>query len=249
MTLDVILTVALGVGGATVFGSVLGFVFHGILVGRAGLIEKVGDVMQAFAAGVMLSASIIGLILPSLEYGEGPGVLLAAVIAIFLGAACVNMLDLFCPGVRSEDGRGRAILFVLAIGLHNIPEGIAAGVGFASENLGEAAVVAIAIALQNIPEGLVIISPMLSAGISRRRAFLYAFLTGAVEVAGTYIGYFAASFASLLLSPMLAFAGGTMIYVVAREMIPETCKGKSVVPAYFLIFGFVLMIAINFLLS
>ena len=138
----------------------------------------------------------------------------------------------------------KVLLFVFAIAIHNIPEGIAAGVGFGTGNNAQALVIAGGIALQNIPEGMVIIAPMLDAGLSKKRAFIYALITGLVEVAGTFIGYFAVGISEAILPVFLAFAGGTMLYVISDEMIPEThnpgCYHKSA--TYALLVGFMTLV-------
>jgi ZIP family zinc transporter len=142
------------------------------------------------------------------------------------------------------------LLFVTAIAIHNLPEGIAAGVGFGSGNTNDALLIAGGIALQNIPEGMVIIGPMLSAGVSPRRTFFIAMLTGLVEVAGTLLGYFAVSLASAILPFALAFAGGTMLYVISDEMIPEThAHGQQRGATYALLVGFCLMLVSDVLLG
>ncbi|MBR5241597.1 MAG: ZIP family metal transporter, partial [Clostridia bacterium] len=144
----------------------------------------------------------------------------------------------------------KIMLFVMAIAIHNFPEGIAAGVGFGTENVTEALTIALGIALQNIPEGMVIIGPMLAAGISPKRTLLFASLTGVVEIIGTLLGYFAASISVAVLPFALAFAGGTMIYVVSDEMIPEThSHGHERGATYALLFGFCLMLFIDHFLG
>ena len=142
------------------------------------------------------------------------------------------------------------LLFVSAIAIHNLPEGIAAGVGFGSGDTAGALVIAGGIALQNIPEGMVIIAPMLAAGVKPRRTFLIAMLTGLIEVVGTLIGYLAVSIASFILPFALAFAGGTMLYVISDEMIPEThAHGSERGATYALLAGFCLMLAVDVLLG
>jgi ZIP family zinc transporter len=137
----------------------------------------------------------------------------------------------------------------MAIAMHNLPEGIAAGIGFGTDDLGSAILIAIGIALQNLPEGMVIIAPMTSVGISPLRALGIALMTGGVEVVGTFIGYFAASVSGVVLPFMLAFAGGTMIYVVSHDMIPEThADGNADLSSYLLILGFILMLVFYVLL-
>ena len=247
-----VLLTALGVGGATVFGALLGFIFKKIS-------HKFSDIVLAFAAGVMLCAAVTGLILPSLEYG-GKAPLLVSVAGIFCGALFLSILDKLVPhlhrlaGVDAEahpDGNAKLnkiLLFVMAIGIHNLPEGIAAGVGFGSGNDAQALTIAAGIALQNIPEGMVIIGPMLAAGMSPMRTFVCALATGIVEVLGTLLGYFAVSLSSAILPFALAFAGGTMLYVISDEMIPETHHNDARGVTYALLIGFCLMLAMDYFL-
>ena len=137
------------------------------------------------------------------------------------------------------------LLFVTAIAIHNFPEGIAAGVGFGTGDNSQALVIAGGIALQNIPEGMVIIAPMLSAGFSKNRTLIVAAITGLIEVLGTFMGYFAVSVMSTILPFALAFAGGTMLYVISDEMIPETHHNNSPFVTYSLLAGFCLMLIIR----
>ncbi len=245
-----VLLTALGVGGATVFGSLLGFAFKKIS-------HKFSDIVLAFAAGVMLAAAVLGLIVPSLEYGD-KWALPVTVIGIFCGALCLNFLDRLVPhlhrlsGVDQEDHPNQSaqlnkvLLFVMAIAIHNLPEGIAAGVGFGTGNTGEAMTIALGIALQNIPEGMVIIAPMLAAGMKPGRTFVVALFTGIVEVLGALLGYFAVSLSAAILPFALAFAGGTMLYVISDEMIPEThAHGVERGATYALLAGFCLMLAMS----
>ena len=250
-----VLLTALGVGGATLLGAVLGFIFKKIS-------HRAGDIILSFAAGVMLAAAVLGLVIPSVEYGGGGAKgLLIAVVGIFLGALTVNAFDKLVPhlhkltGIDPENGEkgGKAdkvLLFVLAIAIHNLPEGIAAGVGFGTGNVADGILIAVGIALQNIPEGIAIIAPMLSAGIKPRRTFLIAAATGAVEVVGTLFGYLAVTLSQAILPWGLAFAGGTMIYIISDEMIPEThAHGSERGATYALIAGFCLMLVMDVLLG
>ena len=140
----------------------------------------------------------------------------------------------------------QVLLFVTAIAIHNLPEGIAAGVSFGSEDTAQAMMIAFGIALQNIPEGMVIIAPMLAAGMSRGRTFAVALATGMIEVVGTLLGYFAVSLSAAVLPFALAFAGGTMLYVISDEMIPEThAHGCERGATYSLLGGFCLMLAMT----
>ena len=249
--MQMVLLTALGVGGATVAGSLIGFIFRRIS-------HKFSDIVLSFAAGVMLAAAVLGLILPSLEYGGQFG-LLYAVTGIFAGALCLNLIDKLVPHLHRLAGAepeshnnanlSRVLLFVTAIAIHNLPEGIAAGVGFGAGDTAQALVIAGGIALQNIPEGMVIIGPMLAAGVPARRTFFCAMLTGLVEVAGTLLGYFAVSVASAVLPFALAFAGGTMLYVISDEMIPETHHDNSRGVTYALLVGFCIMLITDVLLG
>ncbi len=251
--MEMVLLTALGVGGATIFGSILGFAFKKIS-------HRFSDIVLAFAAGVMLAAAVLGLILPSVEYGGKYG-LIVTVAGIFTGALALNLIDKLVPhlhklmGAEDERHQGNAnlskvLLFVLAIAIHNLPEGIAAGVGFGSGNTSEALLIAGGIALQNIPEGMVIIGPMLAAGIKPKKVFICAMITGLVEVVGTFIGYFAVSVSQAILPFALAFAGGTMLYVVSDEMIPEThAHGSQRGATYALLIGFCVMLVSDILLG
>ena len=250
--MDLVLLTALGVGGATVFGALIGFTFKKIS-------HTFSDIVLSFAAGVMMAAAVLGLILPSVEYGGKFG-LITTVAGIFAGAVCLNLVDKLVPHLHKLAGTepeshnnasiSKVLLFVMAIAIHNLPEGIAAGVGFGSGNTSQALVIAGGIALQNIPEGMVIIGPMLSAGIKPRRTFVFAIATGLVEVVGTLIGYFAVTVANAILPFALAFAGGTMLYVVSDEMIPEThAHGHQRGATYALLVGFCLMLITDVLLG
>ena len=253
--MKIVFLTALGVGGATLLGALLGFLFKKIS-------HRAGDIILSFAAGVMLAAAVLGLVIPSVEYGGGGAKGLAvAIVGIFLGALTVNTFDKLVPhlhkltGIDPENAEkgGKAdkvLLFVLAIAIHNLPEGIAAGVGFGTGNTADGILIAAGIALQNIPEGIAIIAPMLSAGIKPRRTFLIAAATGAVEVVGTLFGYMAVTLAQAILPFGLAFAGGTMLYIISDEMIPEThAHGSERGATYALLVGFCLMLVMDILLG
>ncbi|MGI6279607.1 MAG: ZIP family metal transporter [Acutalibacteraceae bacterium] len=247
----IVLITALGVGGATVLGSLIAFLFKGIS-------HKFSDIVLSFAAGIMLSATIFGLILPSLEYGGKYG-LITTVAGIFAGALCLNLIDKVVPHLHKFMGDteqhnnanlSKVLLFVTAIAIHNLPEGIAAGVGFGTGNISDAFLIAGGIALQNIPEGMVIIGPLMSAGVSAKRAFLCGLISGLVEVFGTFVGYFGVTVSSAILPFALAFAGGTMLYVVSDEMIPEThSHGNERGATYALLVGFCVMLISDVLLG
>ena len=251
--MEIVILTALGVGGATMFGAAIGFIFKK-------LSHAFSDIILSFAAGVMLAASILGLILPSIEYGGDKGIIIT-VAGIFVGAVVISLIDKLVPhlhklaGAPIEGGRpktniDKVLLFVTAIAIHNLPEGIAAGVGFGSGNTGNALMIAGSIALQNVPEGMVIIAPMLASGISAKKTFVIAMFTGVIEVVGTFIGDFAVSIASAILPFALSFAGGTMLYVISDEMIPEThADGYERGATYALLVGFCLILVSDVLLG
>jgi ZIP family zinc transporter len=250
--MTMVLLTALGVGGATVVGALLGFIIKNPS-------HKFNDIVLAFASGVMMAAALIGLIIPSLELG-GKYAIIITVIGIAVGAVCLHLIDKLVPHLHKFTGieephsaknktLNKVLLFVIAIAIHNFPEGIAAGVSFGSDNVSQALSVAIGIAIQNIPEGMVIIAPMLSAGMSKGKTFIIALSTGLVEVLGTLLGYFAVTISTIILPFALAFASGTMLYVISDEMIPEThSHGNEHAATYSLIFGFCVMLAFDFLI-
>ena len=250
--MELVLLTALGVGGATVIGAIIGFIFKKIS-------HRFSDIVLSFAAGVMLAAAVLGLIIPSIEHGGKYGIIVT-VVGIFAGALCLNLVDKLVPHLHKLAGAdfeahknknlSKVLLFVTAIAIHNLPEGIAAGVGFGSGDTSQALIIAGGIALQNIPEGMVIIGPMLAAGVKPSRTFWLAMLTGLVEVVGTLIGYLAVSVASAILPFALAFAGGTMLYVISDEMIPEThAHGSQRGATYALLVGFCVMLITDVLLG
>lgn len=249
--MQMVLLTALGVGGATIFGSLIGFAFKNIS-------HRFSDTVLSFAAGVMLSAAVLGLILPSIDYGGKYGIVIT-VAGIFAGALSLNLIDKLVPHLHKLVGSdiephhnsnlSKVLLFVTAIAIHNLPEGIAAGVSFGAGDNAKALLIAGGIALQNIPEGMVIIGPMLSAGVSPRKTFICALITGLVEVLGTLLGYFAVSLASAILPFALAFAGGTMLYVISDEMIPETHHSGEGGVTYALLVGFCVMLISDVLLG
>lgn len=239
--MDSVIFTGLMVGGATIFGGALGMLFRRI--GR-----RANDFMLSFAAGVMLAAAIIGLILPALEDGGA----LICVAGLFLGALMVNLMDLPLPHLlkRREDDRLRKVcLFVMAIALHNLPEGVAAGVGLGTGDDRYGIMIALAIAMQNIPEGIIVAVAMRGVGVRRRRAFLISAMTGVIEIFGTVVGYIAAWVSAALLPLVLAIAGGTMLYVISEEMIPESHSSEGRGSTYFLLFGFSFMLILNALLK
>ncbi len=245
--MQLVVLTAFGVGGATLVGAIIGFLFQKIS-------HRITALILSFAPGGMPGAAGIGPINPAMEYGN----ILITIAGIFAGAVFLNIIDKFTPHLHKLTGANeeshpsgnqkldKVLLFVLAIAIHNFPEGIAAGVSFGSGDNAQAISVALGIALQNIPEGMVIISPLLSLGTGKLKTFIIAALTGVVEVVGTFIGYGAVSISLSLLPFALAFAGGTMLYVISDEMIPETHHGDENFVTYALLAGFALMLITDF---
>lgn len=240
---------AAGLCSATLIGTALGFAVKQ-------LPHKWNDVIMGFCAGVMLSAAILGLILPAYEQA-GTQQWWVIAIGVLVGAMFLNLLDLATPHLHHITGLdpeqhstnssiNRIMLFVMAIALHKLPEGIAAGVGFNAADTTDAWTVTLGISLQNVPEGMVVISPLLLAGVSKFRTFLISLSIALLEIAGVWFGYAAGSLSAHLLPAMLAFAGGAMLYVVSDEMIPEThAHGYQKQATYALLIGFMTLLFIE----
>ena len=198
--------------------------------------------LTGFAAGVMVAASIWSLLIPAIEQSEGMGKLsfLPAFIGFWVGVLFLLLLDRLIPHlhVGSEQAEGpksklgRTTMMVLAVTLHNIPEGMAVGVMYAGFLAGNAQITAasalvlsLGIAIQNFPEGAIISLPLCGEGMSRRKAFVCGVLSGIVEPIGGFITILIAGLISPVLPYLLAFAAGAMMYVVIEELIPECQDG------------------------
>jgi len=197
--------------------------------------QRVNDVLLGFAAGVMLAASFFSLIMPGLDaartlYGSGTLSAAIGVAGVALGAACIAIINEFVPHEHFVLGRegpkprslDRIWLFVLAITIHNLPEGLAVGVGFGGGDTRAGITLATGIGLQNAPEGLAVALALLSCGYSRIYSFVIAGLTGLVEPVTGFMGAYAVSLSVFLLPWGMTFAAGAMIYVISHEIIPET---------------------------
>ena len=231
---------------ASIIGSLIGLTFKG-------LSHKTNDIIMGFCAGIMLAASVVGLILPATEMAGSAGWWQVA-IGVLLGAIFLNLLDNITPhlhritGLEPESHNNNAqinkvLLFVLAIALHKLPEGIAAGVSFNNDSESAAWSVTLGLALQNIPEGMVVISPLLLAGVNRWRTFFISLAIGLLEIIGVWIGYGLGAISIVMLPIMLAFAGGAMLYVISDEMIPEThAHGYHKAATFALLIGFMTLV-------
>ena len=231
-------------------GSLLGF-------GIKELPHKWNDTVLGYCAGVMLAASTLGLIVPAFELGTTPWWFV--VMGVMAGALFLNVLDLVTPhlhhitGLDTEEHRNNStlnhiMLFVMAIAIHKFPEGIAAGVSM-SEGEETSWTVSLGIALQNIPEGMVIIAPLLLAGVTRIRTFVISIAIGLLEIVGVWTGFAMGNVPAAMLPAMLGFAGGAMLYVTSDEMIPEThAHGYQKQATYALLLGFMTLLLLEKLL-
>lgn len=239
---------AAGLCGATMLGSLLGFFIKE-------LPHKWNDTVLGYCAGIMLAASTIGLIVPAFQSaGSLPWWVIAA--GVMVGALFLNVIDFVTPhmhtitGLDSEEHRNNAslnriMLFVMAIAIHKFPEGIAAGVSMNGDEVTSWAVT-LGIAFHNIPEGMVIIAPLLLAGVSHARTFMISLAIGLLEVVGVLVGYGLGSISATMLPVMLGFAGGAMLYVTSDEMIPEThAHGYQKQATYALLLGFMSMLLLE----
>jgi ZIP family zinc transporter len=244
--------------------------FLGTALGSAGVFfmkkelkTGVQRALTGFAAGVMVAASIWSLIIPAMEQASGMGKLsfLPAAIGFWLGVLFLLLLDSVIPHLHlnSDKAEGphaklkKTTMLVLAVTLHNLPEGMAVGVvyaGFMSGNsfitAGGAMALALGIAIQNFPEGAIISMPLRAAGASKRRAFLDGVLSGAVEPIGSILTIVAAGFFVPAMPYLLSFAAGAMMYVVVEELIPEMSAGEhSNIGVVMFALGFTLMMALD----
>ena len=236
---------ALCIGGATLLGALLGFLLGNIP-------HKWKDAIIGFAAGFMLAAAVFGLIMPSMEAVGSSGIWITA-LGILVGALFLSLAGKLAPHLHHltgvEEGHGhneeldKVLLFVMAVAIRKLPGGLASGVGFGGGDVGNAVEVAMAIAIHNIPEGMMVISLLLLHGVGKMRTILLAFVIGLVEVIGIFAGFFAASISTALLPFLLAFSGGTMLYIICDDMIPEThTHGYERMATYSILIGFTAML-------
>jgi len=199
--------------------------------------------LLGFASGVMIAASVWSLLIPAMDLTRASGgiVWLPAVAGFLLGVGFLLLLDTLIPHLHVDSDRpegrpshlGKSLMLVLAVTLHNIPEGMAVGVvlagmlsGSGTITAAEAFALSIGIAIQNFPEGAIISMPLVSSGLSKPRAFRYGFLSGAVEPIGAILTILLTRLITPVLPYILAFAAGAMIYVVVEELIPEAQGGE-----------------------
>jgi ZIP family zinc transporter len=251
--MNLFLITALAIGISTIAGTVIG-----VLIRR--IPHKYNDLILGCASGIMLAAAILGLIVPAAET-EGKYSLIMTTVGVIFGAMLVSVLDRITPhlhklaGLDQEEhsnntGTGKVLLFISAIAIHKLPEGLAAGVSFGTGNTGDILTVTGSIALQNIPEAIVIVAPLLAIGVTIRRTLLISVAIGCVSMIGMGIGYGLISITGFLMPFFLAFAGGTMLYVISDEMIPEThAHGFEKQATFSMIGGFLLVLILQKLME
>ena len=245
----ILLLVLLSVGGSTVLG-----VIGGLLVRR--IPHRFNDAVLGFAAGVMLAASVLGLLAPAFAVAGATNLALAVAGAV-TGAAFISVLDRIVPhlhrlaGLDAEEHRnnrsiGKTLLFVSAIALHKIPEGLATGVSFGTGVTGDVLTVAGAISIQNIPEAVVIVAPLFAIGVTSRRVIGLSLAIAAISMVSVLLGALLVSVFASLLPFVLAAAGGAMLYVISDEMIPEThSHGFEKGAMFALLAGFLLVMILQ----
>ena len=230
---------------------------------KTSLNEQVSRALTGFAAGVMVAASIWSLLIPSMEQSAAMGswAFVPAVIGFWVGILFLLLLDHIIPHLHqnSDEAEGprshlkRTTMLVLAVTLHNIPEGMAVGVVYAGWLSGNtyitvtgALALSIGIAIQNFPEGAIISLPLRAEGAGKGKSFLYGVLSGIVEPIGAFLTILAATLILPALPYLLSFAAGAMMYVVIEELIPEMSVGKhSDIGTVFFAVGFTLMMALD----
>ena len=234
-TIKVLICIALPLLG-TLLGAATVFFLKGAMS------DRLQKALLGFASGVMIAASVWSLLIPAIEMEESSGGIawLPAVVGFLLGIGFLLLLDTVIPHLHLNSdcpegkpcGLGKSFMLVLAVTLHNIPEGMAVGVVLAGMIEGSTAVtaasalaLALGIAIQIFPEGAVESAPLVSSGLSRRRAFLYGAASGVVEPIGAIATILLTALVTPILPYILSFAAGAMIYVVVEELIPESQSG------------------------
>ncbi len=234
----------------------------GVFLSKA-IPRKTLSLMLGFAAGVMIAASFFSLLLPAVEFTEAEGKIapwVPAVTGFLLGGGFLWLLDRYLPHLHmgekesegSESSLSRSMLLVLAITLHNIPEGLAVGVAFGAAGvqkdpafIAAALSVAIGMGIQNFPEGLAVSAPLRAEGLTRGKSFFWGQFSGLMEPISAVIGAAAVMIVTPILPYALAFAAGAMIFVVSEELIPEAEADGSDLPTLALMVGFALMMMLD----
>ena len=256
MMIETISTVLIPFVGTTIGAGCVYFM-------KGAMRKQLQRVLTGFASGVMVAASIWSLIIPAINQSEAMGKLafLPAFVGVWAGFLFLLLLDQLIPHLHlnaqvpegTPSSLGKSTMMVLAVALHNLPEGMAVGVVVAgwltgNESISSAGALAlsIGIALQNLPEGAIISMPLKSNGVGKHRAFAYGVLSGIIEPIGAVLTILLAEFVTPLLPYMLSFAAGAMLYVVVEELIPEMSEGEhSNIGTIFFAVGFTLMMMLD----
>lgn len=245
---------AISLGASSLMGSLLGFVVKKVS-------HKWNDAFLGFCAGMMLAAAIVCLVMEGVEMAHPEGIW-QVLLGVAAGVALISAIDLLTPhlhhisGLKDDapeerhinEGRSidRVLLFVIAIAIHKLPEGMATGITFDGHNIDNAWSLTITMALQNVPEGLVVVTPLLMIGVSRLRALCVGLAIAFIELGGVFLGYWVGSLSLLLLPALLGMAGGAMLYVLSDEMIPEThAHGNQKIATYALVLGVLVLLYIH----
>lgn len=209
------------------------------------LSDKMSKVLNGIAAGVMVAASIWSLIIPATEFLEGSKIKICfgISIAFIIGIIFLIFSDKFLERLENKKYKN-LLMIILAVTLHNFPEGMAVGSSFASDNFTGAMLLSIGIAIQNIPEGAIISMPILAAGGEKKKAFLIGVLSGIVEPIGAFLTLAITKHMTGILPYVLSFAAGNMIYVVLEELVPEAKDKKKIGTIGFAI-GFLIMMSLD----
>ena len=228
--------------------------------------ERIQKILLGFASGVMIAASVWSLLIPAMDMSENMGkwAFVPAAVGFLLGMAFLLLLDENVPHMHLDEKiegpasqLKKTTMLVLAVTLHNIPEGMAVGVVFAGMMSGDTSIslmgavaLSLGIAIQNFPEGAIISMPLKSEGMSRKSAFTYGTLSGIVEPIAAFITILLSQFILPFLPYLLSFAAGAMVYVVVEELIPESSQGRhSNLATIGFALGFVLMMILDIALG
>jgi ZIP family zinc transporter len=246
--MKILTIVLLSVGCSTTLGVLIGLFIRA-------LPHKLNDIVMGFSAGIMLAAATVGLLASA--FTKSVGGIALAVAGAMAGAGFISLLDRFIPhlhklaGIDFEEHRlngsiSKSLLFVAALAIHKIPEGLSVGVSFGTGDIGDVLTISLAISLQNIPEAFVIVAPLFAIGVKSSRIVAISFAIAAVSIICVLTGFVLVSLFVGVLPFLLAAAGGAMLYVISDEIIPETHAHGYEKPATFaLITGFLLVLALQ----
>ena len=247
--------------GIPLFGTTLGAAM--VFFMRGEMKPRLQKALLGFASGVMIAAAVWSLLIPAIDMAEAAGAVawVPALVGFLVGIGFLLLLDSLIPHLHMDAeapegkpcGLGKSLMLVLAVTLHNIPEGMAVGVVLAGMLSGGSVIttagafaLAIGIAIQNFPEGAIISMPLVGTGLTKGKAFRYGFLSGIVEPVGALITILLTALVTPVLPYILAFAAGAMIYVVVEELIPEAQAGEhSNIGAVGAALGFALMMVLD----